>query len=419
MRPMGDLFAAQGTLGDMTTNTAAHQTLHWTEAEQAFSARWRSERQLPPPLSVVLADDTMPANTALRLASEGTALLWRGDFNNARHLLQALARRVDRPPRNPARPAMRTADSGAGTAVQAAARSAFFAHRQAQSRRAQVLGMLLIRLQADYGIPLRRAPDWRLACEQAWGTPPLEGDSVVSLRDLLGIVSAHEWRKNGVPVPALGISPEDRIHPYHGVFSPVRGEYVQLVAEAPWPGAAGAPQTAFDIGTGTGVLAAVLARRGAARVVATDNDPRACVCALDNLSRLVPAGQVRVLQTELFPPGRAQVVVCNPPWLPLAAVSALERAVYDQDSRMLRGFLEGLAEHLAPGGQGWLILSDLAELLGLRSRADLLGWIDAAGLQVLGRLDTRPTHPKTFDRCDAVHAARAAEVTSLWRLGAR
>jgi hypothetical protein len=70
------------------------------------------------------------------------------------------------------------------------------------------------------------------------------------------------------------------------------------------------------------------------------------------------------------------------------------------------------------GGEGWLILSDLAEHLGLRSREALLGWVADAGLVVLGRLDTRPTHAKTQDRSDALHAARAAEVTSLWRLGA-
>ena len=57
--------------------------------------------------------------------------------------------------------------------------------------------------------------------------------------------------------------------------------------------------------------------------------------------------------------------------------------MFDPDSRMLRGFLNGLAAHLTPDGQGWLILSDFAEHLGLRTRDELLGWIDAAGLKVL------------------------------------
>jgi len=72
-----------------------------------------------------------------------------------------------------------------------------------------------------------------------------------------------------------------------------------------------------------------------------------------------------------------------------------------------------------PGGEGWLVLSDLAEHLGLRPRAELTEAIDAANLRVVARTDVRPVHPKASDATDALHAARAAEVTSLWRLAAR
>jgi methylase of polypeptide subunit release factors len=131
------------------------------------------------------------------------------------------------------------------------------------------------------------------------------------------------------------------------------------------------------------------------------------------------ADRVEVVATNLFPEGRAPLVVCNPPWLPGQPSSALEHAIYDPESRMLRGFLAGLAAHLEPAGEGWLVLSDLAEHLGLRSRADLLAAIDAAGLRVVGRMDVRPRHPRASDREDPLHAARAAEITSLWRLAVR
>lgn len=233
------------------------------------------------------------------------------------------------------------------------------------------------------------------------------------LRELLGLIGAHEWRKKGVAIPATG----GRIHAHYGVFSPVRGEYVALVDDAPLPDSARGG-LAFDVGTGTGVLAAVLARRGVKRVVATDQEVRALVCAKDNAVRLGLAESIEVIQADLFPPGRAPLIVCNPPWVPGKPSSALEFAVYDPDSRMLKGFLAGLATHLEPGGEGWLILSDLAEHLKLRSRDELLAWIAQSGLTVLGRIDTRPTHAKATDPDDPLHAARAAEVTSLWRLGA-
>ena len=86
---------------------------------------------------------------------------------------------------------------------------------------------------------------------------------------------------------------------------------------------------------------------------------------------------------------------------------------------MLLGFLGGLAAHLEAGGEGWLVLSDLAEHLGLRSRADLLAGFEAAGLKVVDRIEARPNHPRASDAADPLHAARAAELTSLWRLGVR
>jgi methylase of polypeptide subunit release factors len=267
--------------------------------------------------------------------------------------------------------------------------------------------MLLIPFEAGYAIPLRRAPDVHQACNEAYGK--FREPFVVSLRELLGLIGAHEWRRQGVPIPAL----DARIHPWYGVFSPVRGEYVDLVARAPLPKNV---QLAFDIGAGTGVLSAVLARRGVARVLATELDARALGCARENVVRLGLAQQVEVVQADLFPEGRAPLVVCNPPWLPGKPSSSIEHAVYDPDSRMLRGFLAGVAQHLEPGGEAWLVLSDLAEHLGLRSREQLLGWIGQAGLAVVERIDTRPVHPKAADASDPLHAARALEVTSLWRL---
>ncbi|TDB76315.1 class I SAM-dependent methyltransferase [Actinomadura sp. KC216] len=375
--------------------------ISWREDGRDQRVRWRSESGAPPPRRVTIADDETRADDAYRLACEGTALLWRGDFQNARQLLNAMARRIDRPPT--AARQRRRQRKAEPSQVQA-----FHLYRQARAQRARTLAMLLIPFDPGHVIPLRRAPDVQDACTQVYG--PDDQPYITSLRELLGLIGAHEWREKGVPIPALG---NDRIHPHYGVFSPVRGEYVDLVAEAPLPPAA---TSAFDIGTGTGVLAAVLARRGMERVVATDHDPRALACAQENLNRLNVANRVDVVQADLFPEGRAGLIVCNPPWIPAKPSSPLEHAVYDPGGRLLNGFLNGLADHLEPDGEGWLILSDLAELLGLRTRDDLLALIETSGLEVTGRLDTKPAHPRAADPDDPLHAARAAETTSLWRL---
>jgi SAM-dependent methyltransferase len=375
----------------------ATASISWKERGEVRSARWRSESGTPPPKRVVVGDDTITADAAYRFACEGTAILWRGDFQNARQLLLALARRVDHKPRK--KPA----------APPASAAEAFHLYRQAQSQRARTLGMLLLPFESDHTIPLRRAPDVRDACTEVYDAA--EERYVASMRELLGIIGAHEWRKKGIEIPAAG----GRIHPHYGVFAPVRNEYVALVAAAPFP----STTLAFDIGTGTGVLAAVLARRGVERVVATERDPRALACARENIARLRLDKKVEVVEVDLFPPGRAPLVVCNPPWIPARATSPMEQTVYDSEGRMLRGFLGGVAAHLAPDGEAWLVLSDIAEHLGLRTRDELVAAIDEAGLNIVDRTDARPDHPKASDPDDPLHDARAAEVTSLWRLKLR
>ncbi|MGP3971707.1 methyltransferase [Streptomyces sp. 6N223] len=373
-------------------------TIHWTEGHTHQSARWHSENGARPPRRVVVADDRTKADDAHRQACAGTALLWQGDFHNARQLLRAMGRRIDRAlPRPNASP---RSDS-------------FQLHRRAGGHRARVLGRLLVLLDDDYALASRRAPDVRQACIGAYGPP--KGPMVVSLRELLGVIGAHQWRLKGVEVPALGA----RVHPHYGVFAPVRGEYVDLVAHAPLPPVirhSPAAGTAFDLGTGTGVLAAVLARRGLNRVVATDSNPRALACARENAHRLALADRIDVTGPCLFPEARADLVVCNPPWIPARPAGPIEQGVYDADGAMLRGFLAGLSAHLRPGGEGWLILSDLAEHLGLRTRGHLLAAIDAAHLRVVDKIDTKPRHPRSRDTADPLHAARRAETTSLWRL---
>lgn len=365
---------------------------------------WRTDLFGPPPARTVEGDDRLAADAALRLVAQGTAISWRGDWHNARQLVDALGRRLqERERRNAARadPAMP---------------AAFHRWRLAEARRARQLGAILVPVEPGWSVPLRRAPALGPAATQAFGE--LDAPGLAPLRALLGAVGAFEWRRRGIELPVLGPNDDGevaRIHPHYGVFAPVRHEYLDLLAAAPLPAAA-ARAPVFDIGTGTGVIAALLARRGVGRIVATDDSERALACAADNLGRLGVADRVELLAADGYPPGRAGLVVCNPPWVPGKATTLLEQGVYDPDSRMLAGFLDGLVAHLEPGGEGWLLMSDLAERLGLRAEGELEGRIDAAGLRVLGRDTVRPRHRRSRDPADPLALARGAEVVSLWRL---
>jgi len=367
------------------------RTITWEENGAAQTARYLALRNVALPSRVTVLSDATPAQ-AFALLSQGTAILWRGDYPAARRLLDVIRRRFD--DKRSVNPNAKPAD-------------AFNAHRMSQAQRARILGLLLVPLAADR-IDLERGQGVAAALHEALGDLPPH--SLIPLVDLLALVSAHEWRRNGVSIRALDGA---AVHPHFGVFPPTRQDYVDLVATAPLP----VTDLAFDLGVGSGVLSAVLMHRGIARVVATDNAPRAIACARDNLDRLGYSDRFALRDDALYPPGSAGLIVCNPPWLPSKASTALESAVYDPDSQMLDAFLDGAAAHLAPGGEAWLIMSNLAELLGLRQPDELTRRIADAGLRVIARLDAPPESKSARNRADPLYFARSREVVSLWRLG--
>jgi predicted RNA methylase len=355
----------------------------------------------PRPADVTVVGDELSAAAALRAVGAGRHLLYRGHYVNALQLLAAMRRRLAKPAgwrigeRNPGR--------------------TYRAQREARRIEHDLLSRVFVLLTGGtYQPVLEGAPALGDFGAQVWG--PIEGRQVlVPLSEWVGAKGAREWYRRGVEVPALGA----RVYPHYGVFAPIRGEYVELVArEADHVGLAG--RTAFDIGTGTGVLAFVLARRGASQVVATDAEERAVACARDNALRLGLGAVVDVQRVDAgspFPPGSADLLVCNPPWIPVAVTTQPDRAVFDPGGRFLLRFLEGVPSHLEPGGFAWLVLSDLAERLALRPAGFVEDVAARAGLVVLGRRAMRARHPRSRDGGDPLHSLRCQETITLHILG--
>ena len=372
----------------------------WQEKNKPQQAVWQSEAGSPPPKNIIIADDTTNAKVAYKQVCEGSSLLYRGDFQNAKQLLQAITRKVDIKPILPAENLTQ----------------AFHQHRARQIQRASITNKILIELNHG-ACDLKRAPNVKDAVAGALITnaklDKVPAKLVLSLRELLGMNGAHEWRKKGVQVDALPAN----IHAYYGVYSPIRGEYLDLINTT----SLGNAKTAFDIGTGTGVIAAILVTRGIKAVIATDNNVRALNCAAENIEKLNLKQYITLEQANLFPGGskKADLIVCNPPWLPAKANAPIEHAIYDPNSMMLKGFLSGVKAHLNDNGEAWLILSDLAEHLGLRSNEELQKWISDAGLTIVEKLDIAPKHAKSSDQSDPLYAARVKEITSLYRLKAK
>jgi methylase of polypeptide subunit release factors len=369
----------------------------WQEDDTSNHATWHSESSAAAPKKISIADDTTNSKVAYKQVCEGASLIYRGDFQNAKQLLQAITRKVDG---NPTLPAENLTQ-------------AFHQHRARQIQRASVTNKILIELKQG-SCDLKRAPDLTAAVVSALATDSrpdkLPARMLISLRELLGIIGAYEWYKKGVFIESLHAN----IHATYGVYSPLRGEYLSLIQSANL----GEVKTAFDIGTGTGVIAAILATRGVKSIIATDNSERALHCAAENVARLNLKSVITLEQANLFPSGnkKADLIVCNPPWLPAKANAPIEHAIYDPNSAMLRSFLGQVKKHLNADGEVWLVLSNLAEHLGLRSPEQLQQWIESGGLTVIEKLDTAPKHSKSSDVSDPLYAARVKEVTSLYRL---
>lgn len=368
-------------------------------------------------LLAVVVDDTTRASVAKQHIQNGSALIYQGDYHNARQLLAALKRRYSK-------------NSGKTSSHSTTTREQWERLRQSTRRQTKELKMLMIQVDANHSLKgLRRAPNVQhILSKQYSGRTEAY---VMPLRDLLGMIGAHEWYKKGIFLPQIG----DFIHPHYGVFAPTRNEYLDLVERAAkdFFNEKKTEIIAMDIGIGTGVISALLLKKyKIKKLIGTDTNLSAIECSKENLERMgftCRSGKIALVKTDLFPCNveKAELIVCNPPWIPGKANSQLDRAVYDEgNASFLRRFLRTAKNHLDQSDHSeiWLVLSNLAELLGLRSGKELEEMIQDGGLEVFATYHTHPARNKapksTKSRIDhsvaSINSAREAEVTTLYRL---
>lgn len=364
-------------------------------------------------LDAVLVNDTTPTATARKHIKNGRALVYQGNFHNARQLLAAMKRRVEK--------SFKTNSGNLLTVTQQ-----WKLYRSLHREQARTMNMLLVKIGFHHKLQdLKRAPNVEKVLSCIY--PSRHDPYVMPLRELLGMIGAHEWYKKGVFIELL----QAYIYPHYGVFAPTRQEYLDLIDQAPTPFVVKNETkecVVMDIGIGTGIISALLLnKQKATRVIGTDINPNAIACARENLTRLGFQEKVDLVQTSLFPKdAKADLIVCNPPWIPGEADSWLDRAVYDDANlSFLQGFLLKAKDNLTANAHAevWLVLSNMAELLELRTNEELMQMVEAGDLEVIDVLHSKPRHPKTFLKnkkgaigFEAIAAARAAELTSLYRL---
>jgi release factor glutamine methyltransferase len=152
--------------------------------------------------------------------------------------------------------------------------------------------------------------------------------------------------------------------------------------------------TVLDMGTGSGV-GAVFAARTARRVLGIDVNPGAVRSARINALLHGVEDRVEAREGDLFEPvgsERFDRVIFNPPYFRRAPRDLFERAFFATD--VVERFAAGLRDHLAPGGQGLLLLASSGD--------------ESALLQAFA--------PHAFTVELAVRRDVQAEILSLYRL---
>jgi len=129
----------------------------------------------------------------------------------------------------------------------------------------------------------------------------------------------------------------------------------------------------LDMGTGSGILAAYCAKKGA-EVTASDIDTIA-VQALGVLTRSLGIS-LQTVASDLFSEihGEFDIVLFNPPYLPSQQIEDLTVDGCSKGTEVIHRFLEALPEHLASGGYGILLVSSLNDPRSLGQKYPMLSF---------------------------------------------
>ena len=193
--------------------------------------------------------------------------------------------------------------------------------------------------------------------------PETEQKLYLSLLDFQSLHQASQKYEQGIFFGVLGY----KIHPFFAVYAPTRTSHLELFAT--WlQKYSGEKHCVYDIGVGSGILSFLLAKQGFGKIIATDSNPNAIQSVQRDIERLkegrgyleniIPIhGDLFAERTE-----KADVIVCNPPWMLGEIKSKLDEAMYFEEGFFDR-FFEESHLRLQPNGRLVLIFSNVIDLV--------------------------------------------------------
>nr|WP_294860345.1 methyltransferase [uncultured Fluviicola sp.] len=213
--------------------------------------------------------------------------------------------------------------------------------------------LLLIEI-ANHRLQMKKAPEIGWLKKLYAQTP----DFLLPFTDVQGLNSSWQWYEKGIRIPGL----KQTLHPFYGTYFPTRFEHIDLFVDY-LKKYRGSKEIAFDIGIGSGLLSKLFHQSGFKEVNASDINPNALIGMLE--SEKDAEQKTNLYFGDLFAGSKikSDVVVFNPPWIPLPKeVSGIDLAIY-YDSKLFPRFFEEAHKHLNPGGNVVLLFSNLAGLM--------------------------------------------------------
>jgi 2-polyprenyl-3-methyl-5-hydroxy-6-metoxy-1,4-benzoquinol methylase len=154
---------------------------------------------------------------------------------------------------------------------------------------------------------------------------PEKKEFLIRFSDFLGMNGAWQWFIKGIKFPVL----DQRVHPFYGVYFPTRHEHLTLFDV--WLAKNTGFSKALDIGTGCGVLALMMLKYGIPFVHATDVNPNAVHSAALEFEKRGLQSKTLIEQapfTGSYETGGGDLILFNPPWIPVQTNTELDRATY-------------------------------------------------------------------------------------------
>jgi len=255
----------------------------------------------------------------------------------------------------------------------------FHLYRRFKQDRNHFFGRFGFIISENYQIKLKYPPDVSIM-PSAIRTFIDEPNSVFMPMNLWeGILSTNEWNSKGLPIEAL----EETIHPLYGVWSPTNQEFLNLFKK--YLDSTELQGTAIDLGCGTGVLGFMLAKKGM-QVFGVDSLFQAAKCTNLNAQKLeLDVNAVHDDANKVDLP-MCDVIVCNPPWIPVSKKTALDSGVYDPNESLLKAaFMQ--TKKLNAKGKLLLFYSDFASKIGLQKENRIDELCQSNQMKIANRLE--------------------------------